>query len=108
MMKKILKILSIVILIMSILIVSLIVIHNVVTIIRIMFFGLTVGSNEYPDSIWWGKTVLSGVDGIKRYYSVWGEIVKIIEIPTSIVCIIYQIIYFKVIRKKYNKMQKGE
>lgn len=99
-MKKVIKILSIIILIMSILIVSIIVASNLLTIIRIMFFGMTVGSNEFPDSIWWGKTMLFGVNGIKTYYSVFGELVLVLEIPISIVCIIYQIIYFKIIRKK--------
>lgn len=99
-MKKIVKILSIIILIMSTLIISIIVLFNLLTIIRIMFFGMTVGSNEFPDTIWWGKTVLYGLSGIKTYYKVWGELVLKVEIPISIVCIIYQIIYFKIIGKK--------
>lgn len=101
-MKKIVKVLSIIILIMSILIISIIVVSNLLTIIRIMFFGMTVGSNEFPDSIWWGRTVLYGISGMKTYYSVWGELVLAVEIPISIVCIIYQIIYFKIIRKTYT------
>lgn len=99
-MKKIVKVLSIIILIMSILMISIIVVSNLLTIIRIMFFGMTVGSNEFPDTIWYRKTVLYGVSGIKTYYSVWGELVLVFEIPISIICIIYQIIYFKIIRKK--------
>ena len=98
-MKKIVKVLSVIISIISILIVSIIVAFNLLTIIRIMFFGITVGS-EFPNTIWWERTVLSGVSGIKLYYSVWGELVWIFEIPISIVCIIYQIIYLKIIRKK--------
>lgn len=99
-MKYILKVLSGIILITSILIVSIIVVSNLLTSIRIMFFGVTVGSNEFPDSIWWEKTVLYGISGIKRFYSVWAELVLVLEIPISIVCIIYQIIYFKIIRKR--------
>lgn len=99
-MKKVVKVLSIIILIISILLVSLIVIHNIVTIIRIMFFGITVGGGEYPDSIWWRRTELLGISGIKKYYSVWDEVVMLLEIPVVIVCMIYQIIYFKIIRKK--------
>lgn len=98
-MKKILRILSKIILIISILLVSAIILYNLVTIIRIMFFGITVGGGEYPDSIWWGRTALLGIDGIKKYYSVFGEVVILVELPISIVCIIYQIIYFKIIRK---------
>jgi hypothetical protein len=101
-MKKIVKVLSIIILIISILIILAIVVSNLLNIIRIMFFGMTVGTNEYPDSIWWGETFLYGISGVKRFYSVWGEIVLIFEIPICIVCIIYQIVYFKIIRKNYN------
>ena len=36
----------------------------------------------------------------KTYYSFFEELVLVFEIPISIVCIIYQIIYFKIIRKK--------
>ena len=99
MMKKILKILSIVILIISIIILSIIIRLNLLTIIRIMFFGMTVGG-DHPDTIWWGRTTLKGLSGIKTYYHVWGELVYIFEMPISIVCISYQIIYFKIIRKK--------
>lgn len=99
-MKKVFKVLSIIILIISILLVSIIVVSNIVTIIRIMFFGITVGGGEYPDSIWWGRTQLLGISGIKKYYSAGGEIAMLIEIPIVIVCIIYHIIYFKIIRKK--------
>lgn len=98
-MKKSTKILSVIILIISILIVSIILIFNIVTIIRIMFFGITVGS-DLPDTIWWQKTELYGWTGIVRYYSVWSELVLGVEVPITIICIIYQIIYFKILRKK--------
>lgn len=98
-MKKVLKVLSIILLIISILLFSIIVVANLVTIIRILFFGMTVGS-DYPDTIWWERTTLRGLAGIKTYYHVWGELVYMFEIPMSIVCILYQIVYFKIIRKK--------
>ena len=98
-MKKVLKFLSIILLIISILLFSIIVVVNFVTIIRILFFGMTVGS-DYPDTIWWGRTTLQGIDGIKTYYHVWGELVYMFEIPISIFCILYQIVYFRIIRKK--------
>ena len=100
-MKKVLKILSIVILIISILIITAILMINLITIIKIMFFGMTVGG-DYPDSIWWGRTTLKGLSGIKTYYHVWGELVYMFEVPISIICIIYQIIYYKIIRKRLN------
>lgn len=99
-MKKVLKGISVVILVISILLILTIVINNAIIIIRIMFFGLTVGSNEYPDSIWWGERVLYGISGIKTYFSVWGAVIIMIEIPIIAFCIIYQLIYFKIIRKK--------
>ena len=101
-MKKFLKILSKVLLVISILIVSIIVLINLFNIIKILFFGITVGG-DYPDSIWWGRTVLKGFEGVKKYYSAIGwELLKYFEIPISIICIIYQIIYFKVIKKGEN------
>ena len=96
-MKKVLKILCIIILVISTFIVSIMVIFNLSIIIRIMFFGMTVGSDE--NTIWWGRTTLQGLAGIKSYYHVWGELVYIFEIPISVVSILYQIIYFKIIRK---------
>lgn len=99
-MKKIIKVLSIIILIISIFLVFTIVVSNLIIIIRIMFFGLTVGSSEYPDSIWWKEMILHGTNGIITYYSVCSELVFIIEIPIIILCIIYQFVYFKIIRKK--------
>lgn len=99
-MKKIIKGLSILILIISILLVLTIVIYNLIIIIKIMFFGITVGSNEYPNTIWFNETILYGLSGIRTFYSVWSEVVLMIEFPISIFCIIYQLIYFKIIRKK--------
>ena len=101
-MKKILRILSRILLIISFLVVAIIIVINLITIIRIMFFGMTVGSNEYPDTIWWGKTILHGLSGIKAYYHVFGELVYMYEIPISVVCIMYQVIYFKIIRKNIS------
>ena len=102
-MKKVLKGISGVILVISILLILTIVINNAIIIIRIMFFGLTVGSNEYPDSIWWGERVLYGISGIKTYFSVLGEAIIMIEIPIIAFCIIYQLIYFKIIRNWFEK-----
>ena len=99
-MKRVLKVLSGVILVISILLILTIVLYNLTIIVKILFFGLTVGSNEYPDSIWWGERVLYGISGIKTYFSVCGEVVIMIEIPIIAFCIIYQLIYFKIIRKK--------
>lgn len=99
-MKKVLKVLSIIVLVISILVVSIILFANLFIIIRILFFGMTVGSNEYPDSIWFGERLLYGFSGLKTYYHVWGELVYMFEIPISIFCILYQIVYFKIIRKK--------
>jgi hypothetical protein len=99
-MKKLLKGLCVIVLIISIFIISAIVVANLLHIIRILFFGITVGTNEAPNSIWWEETFLYGISGVKRFYSVWGAVVLIFEIPISIVCIIYQIIYFKILKKK--------
>ena len=98
-MKKWVRGLSIIILIISILLVATIVIFNLIIVSRIMFFVLALGS-EYPDTIWWGKKVLYGISGIKTFYSVFGKAIIIISIPISIFCIIYQFIYFKIIRNK--------
>ena len=102
-MKKVLKSLSKVILIISIIIVFIIVFLNLLTIIRIVFWGITVGNDEYPDTIWWGKTTLKGLSGLKTYYNVWRQLAYMFEIPISVACIIYQVIYFKIIRKKLRK-----
>ncbi len=95
--KKILNIISKALLILSLLILTLFIISNLIIIIRIMFFGMQVG-NEYPDSIWWGKVTLKGLSGIKTYYQTIK--IYIYEIPISIICLIYQIIYYKIIKKK--------
>ena len=100
-MKKFLKILSKVLLVISILIVSILVLVNLFTIIRILFFGMTVGG-DYPDTIWWGRTVLKGFEGVRKYYAIGWDLLKLVEIPISIVCIVYQIIYFKVIKRGEN------
>ena len=104
--KKIIEFLNKFILIITILLLLIIITFNLVIIIRIMFFGWTVGSNEAPDTIWWGKVMLKGINGIKTYYSVWKEIVLIFEIPISIICIIYQIIYFKVLNRKRSNINE--
>lgn len=101
-MKKIFKKLSLIIFIISILIISLIVISNLINAIRILFFGMAIGSNEYPNSIWWGSRELIGINGLKEYYSVWGEVILIFEAPICIISLIYQIIYLKIIRKRFK------
>ena len=66
-----------------------------------MFFGITVGSN-LPDTIWFQQTELYGWKGIIKYYSVWSELVLGFEVPITVVCIMYQIIYLKILRKKFE------
>lgn len=58
-----------------------------------------VRKSKYPDSIWWGKVYLHGLSGIKRYYSTCGSILLLTELPIAIISIIYQILYFKFLRK---------
>jgi hypothetical protein len=94
-MKKIVKVSSIIILIISILIALLIVTFNLLTIIRIMFFGMKFGSAMSS-----GELFLYGISGVKSYYYFLRSLVLIFEIPICIVCIIYQVVYFKIIRKK--------
>ena len=101
-MKKLFKILSLIIFIISILITSIIIISNLINAIRILFFGMTVGSSKYPNSIWWEKRELIGISGLKEYYSVWGEVILIFEVPIGIILLIYQIIYLKIIRKRFK------
>ena len=98
-MKKVLKIITKILLIITIILLALIIIKNLYIIIRILFFGMTVGSNQYPDSIWLGEVFLKGIEGIKKYYSRLGELILYTEIPITIISIIYQIIYFKTIKK---------
>jgi hypothetical protein len=98
-MKKIVKVLSIIILIISILIVLSIVAFNVLTVIRIMFFGVIFGSAMSS-----GELFLYGISGVKNYYYFLRDAVILFEIPMCIVCIIYQIVYFKIIRKKFKKI----
>ena len=62
----------------------------------------TVGSNEYPNTIWWGKIELIGINGLKQYYSVFGEVILIFEAPICMILLIYQIIYLKIIRKRFK------
>ena len=67
---------------------------------------MTVGG-DYPDTIWWEKMTLKGFDGVKVFYNVWGDVVWRIELPIAIACIIYQIVYFKLINncKKEEKYE---
>ena len=94
-MKKFLKVLFII----TIIIISIIIISNLLNTFMILFFGRTVGNSNYPDSIWWGEKYLSGISGLKTYYSVLGETILIFEVPIIIVCLIYQVIYLKIIKK---------
>ena len=96
-MKKFFKVLFII----TIIVISIIIILNVLNIFMILFFGKTVGNNRYPDSIWWGEKYLTGISGLKTYYSVLGEKILIFEVPILIVCLIYQIIYLKILKKKF-------
>ena len=99
-MKKFFKALFII----TIIVISIIIILNLLNTFMILFFGKTVGNNEYPDSIWWGERHLSGISGLKTYYSVFGEVILIFELPVIIACLIYQIIYFKILKKIMSKL----
>ena len=103
-MKKLLKFLGTAMLICSFIIVLIILIINLIIIIKILFFGMTVGS-AIPDTIWNEREILKGLSGIKKYYYVWRDLVYIFEIPISIICVIYQIIYFKIIRKRLKVLK---
>ena len=65
-------------------------------IIRILFFGITVG--KYPDSIWFTNEKLIGINGLKTYYKVYGEITLLFDIPMCIFSLIYQFIYLKLLK----------
>lgn len=99
-MNKVLKTILKVILIITILLVSLILISNIVTIVRIMFLGITVGNSELPDSIWWFQQTLKGTTGLKTYYSTIKDVIFTIELPILLVSIVYQVIYFKYLKKR--------
>lgn len=96
-MKKIIKILSKILLIISILIMMIILISNLFIVIKIIFFGMDVGSSDYPDTIWWKRMHLKGIDGIITYYKAWDSLVFSIELPILVICVLYQIIYFKIL-----------
>lgn len=89
------KKLSTILLVISIILLSCLLLLNLYLLIRIGFFGLKVGSNEYPDSIWWGEVYLHGLSGIKHYYSTFGSILFWTEFPVAIISVVYQFIYFK-------------
>lgn len=95
-MRKIAKVLFII----SILIVLFVILSNLLIFVRILFFGMKVGSDDYPDSIWWGERELIGVAGVKTYYSVWGQVMLILAAITCLPCILYQVIYLIVTKKK--------
>ncbi len=98
-MKKVLKLISKIILVISILILAIMILSNIITIGRILLFGMTVGGGVSPDSIWGSKITLSGFPGIIKYYSTMKELFLFIELPICVICIIYQIIYFKIIKR---------
>ena len=100
-MKKFLNKISSILLVISIILIAFIIFINIFTIIRIMFFGIVVGNNKYPNSIWWGEVTLKGIDGVKMFYS--RSLFKIIDLPIIIISIIYQILYFKIIKVKLKK-----
>ena len=89
-----------ILLVIAIILLSFIIMLNLYWIIRIVFFGATFGG-KYPDSIWWGEVYLHGLSGIKQYYSTYGSILLLTELPIAILSIIYQFIYFKFLRKWY-------
>ncbi len=84
--------------IIAIILLAFIVLLNFYWIIRIAFFGVTFGG-KYPESIWWGEVYLKGLTGIKQYYSTYGSILLLTEVPIAVISIIYQIIYFKFLKK---------
>ena len=99
-MKKTLNILTKIILIITILILTFVIVSNLITLFRILFIGISVGNPNYPETIWYQGQVLKGFSGIKTYYTTLKELFIYIELPIAILCIIYQIIYNKIIRKK--------
>ena len=101
-MKKAVKIVSKIVLIICILALIILILANLIPIVRILFFGMNVGS-DYPDTIWWEKMTLKGFNGVKMFYKAWGDLVLMMELPIAIICIVYIIVYFKVIKKNLNK-----
>lgn len=87
-----------ILLVIAIVLLAFIILLNLYWIIRIAFFGVTFGS-KYPDSIWWDEVYLHGLSGIEQYYSRYGSILLFIEFPIAVISIIYQLIYFKFLRK---------
>ena len=43
--------------------------------------------------------IIRSLSGIKQYYSTYGPILLLTELPIAIISIIYQFIYFKFLRK---------
>ena len=82
-----------ILLVIAIILLVFIILLNLYWIIRIAFFGVMFGS-KYPDSIWWGEVYLRGLSGIKQYYSTYGSILLLTEVPVAVISIVYQIIYF--------------
>ena len=101
-MKKILNVISKIVLIISIIVLATLILANLVPMVRIFLFGITVGG-EQPNTIWWTEMTLKGFDGIKVFYKVWGDLVWTLELPIAIICIIYQIVYFKVLKKYFKR-----
>ena len=101
-MKNVLNIISKVVLVISIVALAVVVLANLIPIIRILFFGMTVGSDS-PESIWWEKKTLHGFEGISLFYKVWGDLVLMFELPIAALSIIYLIFYNKLIRKRFEK-----
>lgn len=99
-MKSVLKLLCYFLFILSVLLLSFIIISDLYLIIRILFFGMSFGNNQYPDSIWFTETFLKGIDGLKQFYLVIGSTILVFELPFFIISLFNIIMFVKVIKPK--------
>lgn len=106
-MKKFLKILCYFLFILSILLLSFIVISNLYLVVRILFFGMTFGNTQYPDSIWFTETFLKGIDGLKQFYSVIGSTILVIELPFVLISLFNIIMFNKFFKPKLLSVSNG-
>lgn len=99
-MKKMLRIISKILLFISILILAIVLVSNLVIVIRLLFFGIRVGYEGVPNSLWYNETILKGFRGIRVFYYTLREAFILFELLPFIISVIYQILYFKIIKRK--------
>ncbi len=99
-MKKILRSLALIVLMIASVVFFILAFYNIVIVVRILFFGMEVGSMGYPDSLFLEAKTLQGLDGLNTYYKSIGEMGYLFELPIILVCILYQALYYKVLDKK--------